>query len=314
MRKEWIAWGLISALLLPLFVGATAAFVFVDPAAKIQRLVIMANQLTQTTNQVTQITNMVNQLTQLTDQFQHIKAATMGQIQALTQPFTQLASQGTGLVSDGMSWKSQFSGVPGDLANAVTTMGNSGTSLTSTWSGWLQQADTVSESDIVDLYTDQPPALSQAAAEGWRENRQRADKKLVMNNAVADAAAELTKALKEAKVSLDGLQNQSNVSDTALAQAELAGSVTQGNIAIALAQLQAYQAAKAAAESYEKEVRRRERLDAWVTSQRQARQNLQARITAVEAKKDDMRQGLLLKVHPYYGYSYGEQTPTTTTQ
>ena len=312
--RQWITWSLISLLLLPLFVGATAAFVFVDPAAKIQRLVIMANQLTQTTNQVTQITNMVNQLTQLTDQFQHIKAATMGQIQALTQPFTQLASQGTGLVSDAMSWKSQFSGVPGDLANAVTTMGNSGTSLTSTWSGWLQQADTVSESDIVDLYTDQPPALSQAAAEGWRENRQRADKKLVMNNAVADAAAELTKALKEAKVSLEGLQNQSNVSDTALAQAELAGSVTQGNIAIALAQLQAYQAAKEAAEAYEKEERRRKHLDAWVTAQRTARQNLQARITAVEAKKDDMRQGLLLKVHPFYGYSYGEQTPTTTTQ
>ena len=311
MRKT-LATALIVILLTPLFTGA--AWALLDPSGPIQRAMIIANQITQISNQVLQLAEMTKTVTELKDQLQHMKDATLGQIQALTQPFTQLASQGTGLVSDAMSWKNQFSGVPADLANAVSDMGNSGTSLTTTWSGWLQQADTVSESDIVDLYADQPPELSQRAAEGWRKTRERTDKRIVLDHSISDAAAELTKALKEAKVSLEGLQNQSNVSDTALAQAKLAGSVTQGNIAIALAQLQAYQAAKEAAESYEKEVRRRERLDAWVTSQRQARQNLQARITAVEAKKDDMRQGLLLKVHPFYGYSYGEQTPTTTTQ
>ena len=311
MRKT-LATALIVILLTPLFTGA--AWALLDPSGPIQRAMIIANQITQISNQVLQLAEMTKTVTELKDQLQHMKDATLGQIQALTQPFTQLSSQGTGLVSDAMSWKNQFSGVPADLANAVSDMGNSGTSLTTTWSGWLQQADTVSESDIVDLYADQPPELSQRAAEGWRKTRERTDKRIVLDHSISDAAAELTKALKEAKVSLEGLQNQSNVSDTALAQAELAGSVTQGNIAIALAQLQAYQAAKEAAESYEKEVRRRERLDAWVTSQRQARQNLQARITAVEAKKDDMRQGLLLKVHPFYGYSYGEQTPTTTTQ
>ena len=307
MRKEWIAWGLISALLLPLFVGATAAFVFVDPAAKVQRLVIMANQLTQTSNQVTQITTLVNQLTQLKDQFQHIQKATMGQIQALTQPFTQLASQGTGLVSAGMSWKSQFSGVPGQLANAVSDMGNSGTSLTTTWSGWLQQADTVSAGDITNLFSDQTPDLSDRGRESWEQSRERAEKKVVMNQALADSAGELAKALKEAKDSLEGLQNQTNVSDTALAQAQLSGAVTTGNLAVAQAQMAAYKAAKEATQELEDERYRRDMIAAWTTEQQNAQTALQARLTAIDADRAGMRERTLLRVHPFYK---GESPPT----
>ena len=304
MRKEWIAWGLISALLLPLFVGAAAGFVFTDPVAKVQRLVIMANQLTQTTNQISQITTMVNQLTQLKDQFQHIKDATMGQIQALTQPFTQLASQGTGLVSDAMSWKSQFSGIPGQLATAVSDMGSTGTSLTGTWSTLLQQADVVAEADILQLYSNQPATLSQEAAEGWRKSRERADNKIVMNNAVADAAAELAEALKEAKTAIEDLKNQTNMSDTALAQAQLSGALTQGNVTTAIAQLQAYEAAQKSADSFQQEQRRREQLSDWADGQRAAQQNLQARMTAIQSQRDAMREGLRLRVHPYSGQTY----------
>ena len=298
--KQWIAWSVLAVLLLPLFVGSATAFVFTDLVAKVQRILM-------TTNQVAQITTLTEQLTEMKNQVQHMKDATMGQIQALTQPFTQLASQGTGLVSDTMSWKSQFSGVPGDLANAVGQMGSSGTSLTGTWSSWLQQADTVAEADILSLYTHQPPAVSQRAAEGWRKNRERADKGIVLDHAVSDAVAELTAALNEAKTSLEGLQNQSNVSDTALAQAQLAGSVTQGNLSIALAQLAAYQGAKQSAKDYEDEIQRREQLAAWTAAQVQAQQDLQARLSAIDADRDVMRQGTLLRVHPFYGYSYGEQ-------
>ena len=296
MRKEWIAWGLISALLLPLFVGAAAGFVFTDPVAKVQRLVIMANQLTQTTNQVSQITTMVNQLTQLKDQFQHIKDATMGQIQALTQPFTQLASQGTNLVSDAMSWKNQFSGMPGQLANAVTQMGSSGTSITGTWSTLLQQADAVTEADITALYSNLPAALSQQAEEGWRKNRERADNTVVMNNTVADAAAELAEALKEAKAAIENLKNQTNMSNTALAQAQLSGSLTQGNLATAMAQLQAYEAALKSTEAFQQEQRRREQLKVWADAQRAAQQNLQTRNAAIRAQSDALREGLRLRV------------------
>ena len=300
--RHWIAWSFLAVLLLPLFVGSATAFVFTDLVAKVQRILM-------TSNQVAQITTLTEQLTELKGQYQHIKDASMGQIQALTQPFTDLSSTATGLVSDGMAWKSDFEGVPRDLATAVANMGSSGTSLTTTWSGWLEDADTVSENDIVQLHTNQPEALSDRAVEGWKKTRERADKRLVLDHAVAEAAAKLADALREAKDALGDLQNQTNVSDTALAQAQLAGSVTKGNLSIAGAQLAAFQAAKEAAEAYAKEERRRDQLSAWVAAQQAAQTNLQSRLTAIESNRDDMRQGLLLGVHPFYGDSYGEQVP-----
>ena len=292
-RKQWIVWSCLAVLLVPLFVGSAAAFVFTDLVAKVQRIILMSNQ-------VAQITALSNQLTELKGQYQHIKDATMGQIQALTQPFTSLASQGTGLVSDAMSWKSQFSGVPGDLADAVSDMGSSGTSLTTTWSSLLQQADTVSEADMVALYTDQAPAVSQSAADGWRQSRERADNRMVMNNAVADAAAELAKALKEAKEAIEDLKNQTNMSDTALAQAQLAGSLTQGNLGTAQAQLASYKAAQEVAKVAQEETYRRQKIAQWTTAQQNAQTALQSRLNAIDADRDAMRDRMLFRVHPFY--------------
>lgn len=303
-----IAWTVLSVLLLPLFVASAWAIIpSVDPVAKAQRIIMMANQVKQITQAVSTVTTLTNQLTELKAQFQHIKDATLGEVQALTQPFTQLASAGTGIVSDGMSWKSQFSGVPGQLANAVTQMASSGSSITGTWSTLLQQADAVSEADITSLYTNLPPTLSQEAAEGWRKNRERADNTVVMNNTVADAAAELAEALKEAKDAIEDLKNQTNMSNTALAQAHLAGSLTSGSLAVAKAQLQAYEAALKSTEAFQQEQRRRDQLSAWADAQRAAQQNLQTRNAAIRAQSAAMREGLRLDVNPYYGYSYTGQ-------
>ena len=300
MRKEWIAWSLLSVLLLPLFVGAAMGLVFTDPVAKAQRILVMANQAAQTTQ-------LVDQLTELKAQFQHIKDASMGRIEALTQPFTQLASETTGLVSDGMAWKSRFSGVPGELATAVEEMGSSGTSLTGTWSTWLQQADTVSDADITGLYSDQTQDLAARGRDSWESSRERAEKNVVMNLALADAAAELADTLREAKAALEGLQNQTNVSDTALAQAQLAGAVTTGNLAIAQAQLAAYNAAKEAAEDLEAERYRSAMVGAWTTEQQRAQTALQARLAAIDADRQAMRERVLLRVHPFYT---GQSPPT----
>lgn len=299
--KQWIAWVTISALLLPLFVGATWAIIpSVDPVAKVQRIAMMANQVRQITAAATQITTLTNQLNELKAQFQHIQDATLGQVQALTQPFTQLASAGTGIVSDAMSWKSQFSGVPGQLANAVTQMGSSGTSLTTTWSSLLQQADTTSVGDITTLFSDQTPELSDWGRDSWEKSRERADNSVVMNQALADAAAELAKALKEAKDALEDLKNQSNVSNTALAQAQLAGALTNGSLAVAKAQADSYKAAKEATEALEDERYRRDMIGTWTTAQQNAQTALQARLTAIAGDQDGMRERMRFRVHPFY--------------
>lgn len=299
--KSYIAWGLISVLLVPLFVGSVWAIIpSVDPVAKAQRIIMMANQVRQITAAATQLATLTEQLTELKAQYQHIQDATMGQVQALTQPFTQLASQGTGLVSDGMSWKSQFSGVPAQLADAVSDMGSSGTSLTATWSGWLQQADTVSAGDIDNLFSGQAPDLAARGRESWERSRERADKTVVMNKALADAAALLAEALKEAKAASEDRKNQTNMSNTALAQAQLSESLTQGNLGVAQAQTAVYKAAKEAAQELEDERYRRRMIDDWTTAQQNAQTELRARLAAIDADRDAMRERMRFRIHPFY--------------
>ena len=179
-------------------------------------------------------------------------------------------------------------------------MGSSGTSLTGTWSTLLQQADTTSVGDITNLFSDQTPELSDWGRDSWEKSRERADNKVVMNQALADSAAELAKALKEAKVALEDLKNQTNVSNTALAQAQLAGSLTSGSLAVAKAQMDAYKVAKEATEDLEDEVYRRDMIGSWTTAQQNAQTALQARLTAIAADGDAWQQRTLLRVPAFY--------------
>ena len=115
------------------------------------------------------------------------------------------------------------------------------------------------ESDILDLYRNLSPEDSQKALESWRRQRQEADTQLVLDHTVADAAAALAKTLKDAQASIDKLRNQKNKSEKALAQAQVTGIATQGEVLLSLAQLQAWQAARETAKSYQEEVERRRR-------------------------------------------------------
>ena len=296
--RTWIAWGLLSLLLVPLFVGATwAVLPSVDPVAKAQRIVMMANQVTQISTLTEQLTTLTDQLSELKAQYQHLQDASMGQVQALTEPFTELASVSTGLVADGMSWRSDFTGQAAQVVTAIENMGRNGHSISATWRPWLRQAEIVTETDIVDLHATQPPERSQQAVEAWRRNEERAEKELAANHAAAEAAAELAKALKAATEALEGLKTQTNLSDTALAQAQLSGAMTQGNLIAALAQLQSLQSTKEAVKAYEDERERQRMLKKWAKGQKAAQTNLDTRIAAIERDHDRMRLGLLLKVH-----------------
>ena len=104
-------------------------------------------------------------------------------------------------------------------------------------------------------FADHPATLGARAAENYRNARERGDKRLVLDHALSDAAAELTDAVRSALDSYDGLRNNGNTSNTALQQAAVAGQVTEGQLIAAMAQLMAYQAAREAAEDYEKEIR-----------------------------------------------------------
>ena len=159
-----------------------------------------------------------------------------------------------------MSWKSDFTGAAGELATAVEQLSD-GTSFTGAWRTKLQQADQTSEQDILTAYADLPVRLATQAAENYRNQRERGEQATVLNYAVSDAASEATEAIKSALESYDGLRSNANRSVTALGQAQVAGLVTQGQLTAAMAQLQAFQAAREAAEELETERRRREALE-----------------------------------------------------
>ena len=294
--RAWIA-----LLLLPLFFAASTAhaiFGIPDVAAMAQRVTIIANQGAQIANQIAQLATLNGQLGKLTEQFAHIKESTLGQVGAITQPFTDLASVPGQLINTGMAWKSDFTGMPGELADAVEQLGD-GTSITDAMRPRLQAADTTTETDILTAYADFPPELATRAAENYRNNRERGEQALVLNYAVSDAAAETTAAIKSAFAAYDGLRNNGNVSPTALQQAQVAGMVTQGQLTAAIAQLQAYQAAQQAAEEMETERRRRERLAQMLADREQGQIMFTERLTGISALSDG-GESLKVQLHPMY--------------
>ena len=287
-------------LLLPLFVAKSAHAIFgiPDVAALAQRVTIIANQAVQITNQVAQLATMNGQLTKLTDQFEHIKDSTLGQIGAITQPFSDLASVPGQLVGTGMAWKSDFSGAAGELASAVEQLSD-GTSITQALRTRVQNADTTSEADVLAAYSSFPAELGIKAAENYRIQREAGEQSLVLNYAVSDAAAEATASIKSALDSYNGLRSNSNVSETALAQAQVAGMVTQGQMTAAVAQLQSFQAAQQAAEKLEAERRRRELVAKQLADRQQGQVIFQERLTGISSRSDG-GESLKLALHPIY--------------
>ena len=122
----------IMALFVPLLLlgapqPASAQF---DFGSWIQRAQIIANQITQITNQVRQLRSMASQLSELENQLDHLERAARGEIDALLQPFSDLAAGPFGLVRDGLAWaQRRMSGIRWASLSARTTRSISWTGL-----------------------------------------------------------------------------------------------------------------------------------------------------------------------------------------
>ena len=297
---------LSAVVLIPLFVVLTttpAYAIFGAILAGIQRAQMIVNQGVQIYKDTMAKITFDGQLTQMTDQFAHLQEQALGSVGALTDPFTDLASVPTTFIGVGLSWKNDFTGIAQNVASSVENMGETGKSFRESWSQRLTAADTVTESDILSLYADYRPEIGAKAASRYLAAREESDKRLVLDHATSDVAANLMVAAKDAVESYEGLRNNTNTSNTALAQSQVAGTVTQGNLTAAMAQLMAFQAAKEAAEDYEREIARRQELARWVAAQQQAEITFNAQQAGLDERRDSMRQGLLFRIHPLYGGS-----------
>jgi len=238
---------------------ATPAHGFV--AAWIQRALIIAQQVTQIGNQVDQIKQFQAKLDKIREQVtmvKDVKDSALGVIGGFKQDFTTLFSAPGDLVGDFMDgWGSEFEGEARQVFDAARSMARSGRSIREGWDGLLRQADQVTEQDILSISSHLPPEIADRMVEQWRNRQSHADKLLVHDHTVADAAAALAKMLKETQGSIEKLRNHKESDATALGQATVTGIATQGEILTAMAQLQAFLAAKETAQSYEKEIQRR---------------------------------------------------------
>ena len=295
---QWKRVGVI-ALSVVLVAAPASAIPVTDPAAIAQRITMMANQVSIITNQLTQIQQFSDKLTEMRDQVSHLKEKALGAYHSLTSPFTSLISAKTELVGTGMSWVGDFQGTAAQLANTYKELSD-GVSVRGGWDGLLQTADTVAETDLVDIFANLPAGVGSRAGERFRQQRESADRRRVLDHALADASSTLIESLKNAQNALDRIRNQTEKSDTALAQANITAIATQGELMTAVAQLQAYQSAREAGTSYERELARRQELERWAGVLRRSEQDFRDARNEIAALPDTGGREVQFTIHPHY--------------
>ena len=297
MRHRTLTTALLVSILMLASAGpANALF---DIGGVIQRAQMIVNQATQIANQIRQMRTMTRQLTELEEQLDYMKEAARGEVDALIEPFAELAAGSIGLVGDDLDWGSDFSGAAGELVDAVRGMG-SGDSFTDVWRSAQGVADQVSEADILELFRNRPPEASSRAVEDYRQAREAADRQRVLDYAMMDAAASLASTVESAQDSFDALTANGNLSNTALQQAQVAAALTQGRINAAVAQVLAYQAVEQANRMQQAEIDRLERLAEWRDARLRTNAMADAMRTAAFQNRDRLREGLLFKIPSFY--------------
>ena len=296
MRQRVLTTALVATILL--LAGTGRASAFLDVGGALQRAQMIVNQATQIANQVRQMRTMTSQLTELERQLDYMEEVARGEIDALIEPFAELAAGPVGLVTDGLQWGGEFGGIAGELVDAVRDMGAG--SFTDVWRSAQGAADRVSEADVLELFRGRPTEVSRRALEDYRRSRESADRQRVLDYAMLDAAASLASTVEGAEGSLDDLSANGNLSATALQQAQVAAALTQGRMSAAVAQVLAYQAVEQANRMQQAEVERLERLAEWRDRRlRTNRMYEQVRSAALQ-NRERLREGLLFKVPSFY--------------
>ena len=265
----------------------------------VQRAQMIVNQVAQIANQTRQMRTMTRQLAGLEDQLDYMREVARGEVEALAEPFTELAAGPLGLVADGLGWGAEFTGTAGELVTAVHGMG-SGTALTGHWRAARAAADLVSEADILALYGSQPPAASLRAVRDFRRAREAADRQRVLDYTTTDAAAALTAAVARADSSFGELAANGNLSNTALQQAGVAAALTQGRVDAAVGQVLAYQTVGEAQRAREAERARLEQLAAWRDARLRTNRTVGEMRTSALANREGLRNGLLFRLPSFY--------------
>ncbi|MDE2963051.1 MAG: hypothetical protein OXU26_04005, partial [Acidobacteriota bacterium] len=286
---------------LVLLVSLCAAPLYgIDPVAAAQRAQMIVNQVLQRLNermqiahQVTQIRQFTEQLTETREQIIHMKEAALGQIGALEESFAELVAGPTELVVEAMQWQTEFTGSARELVGAAKRLA-SGRPLRESWGKILNRYRTNQE-DIVELLSHLDPQVAAQVSDHYLQDQDRADNRRVTTYLVDDSATALIETAVSAQESLRKLRSNSNLSDTALAQAQVTGLATQEELLSAMAQLMAFEASRGAARDYQDEVKRRQQWKQWEKRQEAGKVLFEQQQADIAASADGLREGLVYR-------------------
>jgi len=252
--------GRVAILVLPFLVAATTLPAWGEFATEVTQILNVAeNAISAVSTAVTAIET-ANTVLELKDQIEQDLDKAMGKIGALTQAFEDLSSDPMSLLENGqgLSWAGDFSGEPLALANALADMqDDTGNSLLTHSRQALAAADTVSRQRYARAYDAHPDA-----SEIWTERREQADNVLVADYLVLDTAERLVELLGNASESVERSRQQTNLSETALAQEAHAMKLNDIEVNTAIAELTAHHAARNMLTTWELEKNHREQLEA----------------------------------------------------
>ena len=290
-----IRWGLV-VLLVPalLFVGTAPAPAFIDLSGP----AIIANQITQIAQAVTMIGHLRSSSDRLSQQLTQLRQEALGQIGQLTQSIQQLSGDPAKLIDGTVPWTGDFLNPETiQLAGVITGLQDAGANtLTTHWRTALANSDQIGEADVLGLFPGHPDS-GQAAAEALEAQRDRIEQQMAADYAAFDAAETLTELIASAQTSLEDLRGQTNLSGTALQQAQMAGQLTNAEIQVAVAQLVSYNAVRDTLHRQRREVERRRYLTRWTDAELDVASRLAAHTVTLTANAADLETGLLLPSH-----------------
>lgn len=276
---------------------AAAQWVVIDPtnlaqavASELTRVAQYALQGLEYAEAVQGVLHLARQIEQLDSTYAHAKNAAMGRVGPIGSVFTQLAAAdaNTLLDADFGSWKSRISGTSQNIADALEGM--DGESLSSFLLNDLAAATDVNAGALRGLFPNAPP-LGDSMAVQWERGRDRGDRIRAADLATAEAAGRVTQLLRAAQVDIDGRKGQSELSHTALQQAQIANQLTAAEMQVALAQLEAVRVQREALARHEAELAHRARMALWVAAERAAQQRANAHRAAAEGRRAAWRTG-----------------------
>ena len=233
------------------------------------QLQMIANQMIQIGHQVTSITTLNQQYQELQDQLDHMRDEALGQVGPLGDAFRTLSrADAQTLLNTGFgNWRTRLSGTSGNVAAALASL--DGSSLSDFLVTELAAADVIGDADLRALFPANPTGAG-AMADAWTTAREHGDRIRAGDLATAEAAGRVTALLRAAQVDIDGRRGQTDLSNTALQQAQIANQLTAAEMQVALAQLQAIEAQQQALARHEAELLHRAEMARWVARERAA--------------------------------------------